>query len=232
MVAEAAKPAGAACDEIVKSGAPAASAGAAKPRRRKKWVSSFETAIDTLARRVLADTESRTDFMESPAFHEVQDHRQPVRFAKFQERLIEQRHERRPHGIAFRPGQIQIDRDLFPPSPSQFGAQPFAGFVQRCLVEPAGDGRVRAQFAGGLRQRDEHVLRDFLGGAGIAHLPQSRGKNEIDVLPHQRGKGFLAAAGVEFGNQPVVGFGHGFNRYIAAAPGNRKQNFRGTFKIP
>ena len=99
-------------------------------------------------------------------------------------------------------------------------------------MEPAGDGRVRSQFAGGLRQRYEHVLGDFLGGAGIAHLPQGRGENQIDVLPHQRGKRLLAAAGVEFSNQLVVWFGHGFNRYIAAAPGNRKQIFRGTFKIP
>ena len=35
VVADAANPAGAACDESAKSGAPAASAGAAKPWRRK-----------------------------------------------------------------------------------------------------------------------------------------------------------------------------------------------------
>jgi hypothetical protein len=181
-------------------------------RRRRETTAAeemgqlVEAAIDALARRVLADAERRTDFLKSPAFHEVQDHRLPVRFAQLQQRLIEQRHERRPHGIAFRPGQVQIDRDLFALAPAQFGAQPFAGFVQRRLVEPAGDGRVRAQFARRLRQRHEHVLRDFLGGAGIAHLPQGRGENQIDVLPHQRGKRILAAAGVEFGNQLNVRF--------------------------
>ena len=131
----------------------------------------IETAIDALSRRILADAERRTDFLKGLAFHEVQDHRLPVRFAQFQERLVEQRHERRPHGITFRPGRAQIDCDLFPPPPAQFAAQPFAGFIQGRLVQPAGDGRVRPQFTCGLRQRHEDVLGDFLSGAGIANLP-------------------------------------------------------------
>ena len=59
-------------------------------RRRRKTTAAeemgelAEAAINALARRVLADAKRRTDFMERLAFHEMQDHRQPVRFAKLQ----------------------------------------------------------------------------------------------------------------------------------------------------
>ena len=118
-----------------------------KPVAAEKIGQLVKTAIDALARRVLADAERRTDFLKVLAFQVVQNDRLPVRLAQFQQRLIEQRHKRRPHGIAIRAGQVQIDRDLFATAAAQFGAQPFAGFVQRRLVEPARDGRVRPQFA-------------------------------------------------------------------------------------
>src|ERR1035438_4767807 len=48
VLAEAANPAGAACDESAKSGAPAESAGVAKPWRRKKSVSCSRQRLTRL----------------------------------------------------------------------------------------------------------------------------------------------------------------------------------------
>jgi hypothetical protein len=57
-----------------------------------------------------------------------------------------------------------------------------------------------------LGERDEDTLGDFLGGADIAHLTKGRGKNQAQMLAHERGKGRFAPPGIEFGNQQMIGF--------------------------
>jgi hypothetical protein len=72
-----------------------------------------------------------------------------------------------------------------------FSAQITGGREPGGLIQPARKNDSGAQSTSFFRQDDEDRLRDFLGGVGIAGLPQRGGIDQVDVTRDEGGEGVL-----------------------------------------
>ncbi len=75
-----------------------------------------------------------------------------------------------------------------------FGPAVIGGHPQSRLVKPAGNHHARGKQSGFASQKDKNALRDFLGGLGIAAMPQGRGIDESQPAFDQLGKRRLIPA--------------------------------------
>jgi len=84
--------------------------------------------------------------------------------------------------------------------------------------------------AGLASEDDKHRLGNFLGQMRVAHLPQGRRINEIDVTRYQRLKGRFGLAGGVFPHQLHVVVHHPSDTWT---PGPKGDNFQpGISKEP
>jgi hypothetical protein len=70
--------------------------------------------------------------------------------------------------------------------------------VTGCLVEPGPDDRMTRKRGGLPRRGRKHSLGDIFRQVRVSvGLPESRGVNQVDVLPHKGGKrGFVPSMGI------------------------------------
>ncbi len=61
------------------------------------------------------------------------------------------------------------------------------------VEQPAGEHDLRRKLICFLSEQDEDLLRDILGGFGIADLPQGGGIDEVDITSNQLGKRLVSA---------------------------------------
>ena len=118
--------------------------------------------------------------------------------------FIEEGHQGLERGRSFPLQGGKNGGGLFPAFPAKLLAHSRLGFENRRSMKPPGQRLYPAKARRFARQRDEHVLRDFLRHAGIAHLTQRRREDQADVPRDQSAKGGLRAFGRVRGHQLAI----------------------------
>ena len=148
----------------------------------KITVQLFQRVNDPFLRRVLTDAGDRGHLGKTFAAKKPQHHRRAILVAQLTHRILQQRRELLP-GFIERNGMgrgLHIGL-LFTADAAGFTPQEARRRQPRGLIQPAGQDGFVHDAPGLFRQNDEHRLRDFLGGMGIAGFSQRSGKNQVHV---------------------------------------------------
>ena len=116
--------------------------------------------VNTLSRRLLAETESLADFLKTSFLHESQYHRVAVRLAEVAHGFLQQRGDLLPNRIGLRRVHFrQVFETLMSPTfcPEHLGRRKTCGPIQ-----PAGHDGFFREAARLASEKNEHGLRHFL----------------------------------------------------------------------